>query len=189
MDNKTLNKTNSLKETCYVNAGFNITPDTSPTTTQSPSSLSSSPSMTSETPTHLKQRHQTHNNNNNNATQLVEEEITATAARLNSKTNNYVNQSLLVKTTTTSVVANGQKANGKYASSSKPCGVSQQTAAKTSKFHSIKMLPQYLLNNSKIKQLINHNNNHNHNNANSIHLSTPDLYKGSVAGKSVYYSI
>ena len=128
--------------------------------------------MTCETPTHLKQqRHQT----NNNTTQLVEEEITATAARINSRTNNYVNQSLLVKTTS----VNSQKAN-KYASS-KASG-SQTAAPKTSKFHSIKMLPQYLLNNSKIKQLINHNNN---NNANSIHLSTPDLYKGSVAGKSV----
>ena len=60
--------------------------------------------MTCETPTHLKQqRHQT----NNNTTQLVEEEITATAARINSRTNNYVNQSLLVKTTS----VNSQKEN------------------------------------------------------------------------------
>jgi len=136
-----------------------------------------------------------HVNNQTNTKLKQPVEIAAGAAAVvmansaNSNTSNYVNQPLLLLNNTTS-----QK-NNKYPSNLPLT----QTNGKTSKLHTIKMLPQYLLNNSKIKQLISHNNNNKNvhlggrrgdggggggmNGANNIHLSTPDLYNASVSGE------
>lgn len=167
-----------IKETCYVNSGFNMTPDSSPTTTQSPSSLSSSPSMSCETATTTlnRQTNTTKSNDQSNTTN-------------NSNANNYVNESLLLlhlNTNSSSTNKTSHTKTSKYTlNNGPPSSHPQSTTGKTSKFHSIKMLPQYLLNNSKIKQLISHNNNNNNtkNGTSSIlHLSTPDLYNTSSLG-------